>query len=397
MKYIRFFNQISINDILQVGGKNASLGEMYNKLSDKGINIPNGYAITSEAYWLILEQDNLKEKIFNTLKGLDATDTNDLNDKASKARKLILNAIIPKQLEDEILEAYKLLSKKYNSDMTDIAVRSSATAEDLPDASFAGQQDTFLNINTPTQLIKSILKCFSSLFNNRAISYRDSRGYDHFSVALSIGIQKMVRSDLSSSGVMFSIDPQSGSNNLILINSILGLGENIVSGQTNADEFLVYKPMLKNNANAILKHSAGTKKEKLIYSKDKTNTINIKTTKIEQNSFSIDDEDIITLAKQAMIIEELYAKPMDIEWAKDGIENKLYIVQARPETVHSKKTNRSNFQEYTLEKNSAKVLIKGIAAGERIGSGAVHIINDISEFSDFKDGEVLVAQLTVTS
>lgn len=394
MKYIRFFKELSINNVAEVGGKNASLGEMYNQLSNDGINIPNGFATTSDAYWLLLQQNELKEKIHNTLKDLDATNTTELESKAKEVRDLILNTKIPKELEDEILSAYSNLSKEYETDSVDVAVRSSGTAEDLPDASFAGQQETFLNVNTPNELIKSVHKCFASLFNARAISYRDSRGYDHFKVALSVGIQKMVRSDLSSSGVMFSIDTQSGSENLILINSIWGLGENIVSGRVNADEFSVYKPTLKKGINTILKRSLGSKKEKLVYADTSNKTLNKPTTIDEQNSFSINDNDVIELAKQAVMIEEHYKKPMDIEWAKDAKDSKLYIVQARPETVQSKKQKSLHIQEYKLNAKDANVLTSGIAAGDRIGSGKVHIINDISEFSDFKDGEVLVAPTT---
>ena len=394
MKYICFFEELSINDIPKVGGKNASLGEMYNQLSKDEINIPNGFATTSDAYWLLLQQDNLKKKIHDTLKDLDATNTSELQKKAKKVRELILNTQLPKELQNEILDAYKKLSNGYKKDNIDVAVRSSGTAEDLPDASFAGQQETFLNINSPAKLLESVHLCFASLFNDRAISYRDSRGYDHFKVALSVGVQKMVRSDSSSSGVMFSIDTQSGSKDLVLINSIWGLGENIVSGRVNADEFLVYKPTLKKGINTILKRSLGSKKEKLIYTNDGKNTLNIPTSQDEQNSFSINDEDLISLAKQALIIENHYKKPMDIEWAKDANDLKLYIVQARPETVQSKKQKDSNFKKYELKSKDAKVLTKGIAAGERIGSGRVHIINDISEFSEFQAGEVLVASTT---
>jgi len=394
MKYIRFFKELSIKDVPQVGGKNASLGEMYNKLSSKDINVPNGFATTSDAYWLLLEQDELKEKIHNTLKDLDATNTNELEKKAKEVRELILNTKFPQELEDEITDAYSKLSKEYETDVLHVAVRSSGTAEDLPDASFAGQQETFLNVGSVTELVRSVHKCFASLFNARAISYRDSRGYDHFKVALSVGVQKMVRSDMSSSGVMFSIDIQSGSDKLVVINSIWGLGENIVSGRVNADEFSVYKPTLKKGINTILKRALGSKKEKLIYSADDKSTLNIDTSADEQNSFSIDDADVIELAKQAVIIEEHYKKPMDIEWAKDAHDSKLYIVQARPETVQSKKDKNSNIQEYTLDSKGAKILTSGIAAGERIGSGKVHIIKDISEFSDFKEGEVLVTTTT---
>ena len=262
MRYIRFFNSLNIDDIAIVGGKNASLGEMYKNLTPKGINIPNGFATTSEAYWLLLQENNIKKSIGKILFDLDISDTSNLQSRGLAVRKLILNSKLPTALEDEILEAYKILSQEYNKRAVDVAVRSSGTAEDLPEASFAGQQETFLNVNTPETLLLSVKKCFASLFTDRAISYRESRGFNHFKVALSIGVQKMVRSDKSSSGIMFTIDTESGSKNLILINSIFGLGENVVSGRVNADEFFVFKPTLKLGINTILKRSLGSKKEK---------------------------------------------------------------------------------------------------------------------------------------
>jgi pyruvate,water dikinase len=263
MKYIRFFNELNINDVPTVGGKNASLGEMYQKLTPKGVNIPNGFATTSDAYWLLLQENNIKEKIADILHDLNISDTNNLQKRGLEVRTLILNSHLPKALVDELLEAYKTLCDEYKTDSVDVAVRSSGTAEDLPDASFAGQQETFLNINTPESLLLSVKKCFASLFTDRAISYRTSRGFNHFKVALSVGVQKMVRSDISSSGIMFTIDTESGSENLILINSIWGLGENVVSGRVNADEFFIFKPTLKNGINTILKRSLGSKIAKM--------------------------------------------------------------------------------------------------------------------------------------
>ena len=395
MKYIYFFDEIAIQDVSKVGGKNASLGEMYTKLSSKGINIPNGFATCTEAYWLLLEENNIKDKIQEILQDLDISDTINLQERGKKVRELILNSTLPKILEDEVLQAYRILSSQYSQENIDVAVRSSGTAEDLPDASFAGQQETFLNINTPQSLLLSVKKCFASLFTDRAISYRQSRGFNHFKVALSVGIQKMVRSDKSSSGIMFTLDTESGSKDLILINSIFGLGENVVSGRVNADEFMVFKPMLKKGINTILKHSLGSKKEKMLYSDDGKNTINVQTTKVEQNSFSIDDKDVIELAYQAMIIEEHYNCPMDIEWAKDANENKLYIVQARPETVQSKLQLSTCINKYSIQVSKEdKVLISGRAVGEKIGVGKVNIINSTAEFSKFNDGDILVADTT---
>ena len=393
MKYIRFFNELEIDDIPSVGGKNASLGEMYKNLSSQGINVPNGFATTSDAYWLLLEENEIKDAIEDILHDLDISDTSNLQSRGKKVRELILNSSLPKTLEDEIVQAYTLLSKEYDVASVDVAVRSSGTAEDLPDASFAGQQESFLNVNGNETLLIRIKQCFASLFTDRAISYRTSRGFNHFKVALSIGVQKMVRSDISSSGVMFSIDTESGSDNLILINSIYGLGENIVSGRVNADEFFVFKETLKRGTHTILKHSLGSKKEKMLYDGDKT--INVDTSQSEQNSFSINDEEIIALASQALIIEQHYKRPMDIEWAKDGNDKKLYIVQARPETVQSKKLNHISIEKYSLDiPTDTKVLTSGRAVGEKIGTGNVRVINDTSEFASFQEGEVLVADTT---
>ncbi|MEN8302933.1 MAG: phosphoenolpyruvate synthase [Campylobacterota bacterium] len=395
MRYIRFFDELSIDDIPVVGGKNASLGEMYKNLTSKGIHIPNGFATTSEAYWLLLKENNIRKSIGEILFDLDISDTSNLQSRGKAVRKLILNSKLPKVLEDEILEAYKILSQEYAKRTVDVAVRSSGTAEDLPEASFAGQQETFLNINTPQKLLQSVKQCFASLFTDRAISYRESRGFNHFKVALSVGVQKMVRSDKASSGIMFTIDTESGSENLILINSIFGLGENVVSGRVNADEFFIFKPTLKLGINTILKRSLGSKREKMLYSNDGRETINVETSRAEQNSFSIDDSEAIELAKQALIIEEYYKKPMDIEWAKDADENRLYIVQARPETVQSQLQTTSNLEKYSIEvPKETKLLASGRAVGDKIGVGKVNVIDSTSEFSKFRDGDVLVADTT---
>ena len=395
MKYIRFFNSLNINDIAIVGGKNASLGEMYQNLTSKGIHVPNGFATTSDAYWLLLEENNIKDKIQDILNGLDITNTDNLQKRGLAVRKLILNSKLPKILENEILQAYKTLSLEYSVDSVDVAVRSSGTAEDLPDASFAGQQETFLNISSKEALLTSVHHCFASLFTDRAISYRTSRGFNHFQVALSVGIQKMIRSDMSSSGIIFTIDTESGSKNLILINSIWGLGENVVSGRVNADEFFVFKPTLKLAKESILKRSLGSKKEKMLYSEDNASTINIETSQEEQNSFSINDDEVIDLAKQALLIEEHYKRPMDIEWAKDGNDGKLYIVQARPETVQSRINKSMTTKQFSLDNpKETKILTSGRAVGDKIGSGIVNIINNTSEFNSFNDGDILVTDTT---
>ena len=402
MKYIKFFSEIGIKDISLVGGKNASLGEMYSSLAKLDVKVPNGFATNSDAYWLLLKENNLNDKIKSNLKNLDIKDIQSLQKIGKKIRTLILNAKLPLVVENEIKESYKILSKKYGKKNIDVAVRSSGTAEDLPDASFAGQQDTFLNINTEDELIKAVKKCYASLFNDRAISYRQSRGYDHLKVALSVGIQKMVRSDKSSSGIMFTIDTESGSKDLIMINSIYGLGENIVGGKVIPDEFFVFKPTLKKGISSILKKQLGSKEKRMIYSGDKLEkTKNISITKKEQNRFSITDDEIIKLAQYGLQIEEHYSKiagsyrAMDIEWAKDGDSNELFIVQARPETVQSKK-EKYILKSYKLLKKESdeNIIISGQAVGDKIGSGIVKIITNLSQSHLFNDGDILVADIT---
>lgn len=394
MKYIHFFNELCIKDIAIVGGKNASLGEMYQNLTPKGVRIPNGFATTSDAYWLLLKENHLEDKIRGIFEGVDLTHTTQLQKCGKSVRALLLKATLPQALVDEITEAYAILSKTYQSKHIDVAVRSSGTAEDLPDASFAGQQESFLNVNSLKMLLQSIRKCYASLFTDRAISYRNSRGFDHFKVALSIGVQKMVRSDQSSSGIMFTLDTESGNEDIILINSIWGLGENVVSGRVSADEFFVFKPTLEQGHTSIIKRTLGTKKEKMLYHKSKA-TVNIPTTKKEQLSYSLSDIEVIELAKQGLIIEKHYQRPMDIEWAKDVHDDKLYIVQARPETVESKNKASTTIKQYKLElPKEAKVLTQGRAVGHKIGSGKVKIITGTAEFHRFKEGDILVADTT---
>jgi pyruvate,water dikinase len=395
MQYIKFFNSLTISDVPSVGGKNASLGEMYQNLSPKGVSIPNGFATTSEAYWLLLEENHIKEKIQNILATLDITDSANLQKRGAEIRELIMSAKLPKVLAEELAEAYKTLGEEYHDAAVDVAVRSSGTAEDLPDASFAGQQESFLNVSGLDELLGCVKRCYASLFMDRAISYRTSRNFDHMKVALSVGVQKMVRSDGASSGVMFSIDTESGCEKLILINSSWGLGENVVSGRVNADEFFIFKPTLAQGFKSILKHSLGSKKEKMIYSANGSRTVNIQATQEEQNSFSITDEEVLELAHQALIIEQHYKCPMDIEWAKDSDDEKLYIVQARPETVQSKLKGDISFTKYSLDKTQTRnILTSGRAVGDKIGSGKVNIIKDKSEFKNFVQGNVLVADTT---
>ncbi len=410
MKYVKFFKELNNRDVGLVGGKNASLGEMYQQLVPMGIKVPNGFAVTSQAYWDLLDSANLRDTIKELLQGVDVTDLDVLKVRASKIRELIFGTPLPEQLKSDILEAYKTLSNEYNMEEADVAVRSSATAEDLPDASFAGQQDTYLNIQGPQNLIHYIKLCFASLFTDRAISYRASRGFDHFQVALSVGIQKMVRSDKASSGVMFSIDTETGFDKVVLITSSFGLGENIVGGNVNPDEFYVFKPTLKEGKDAILKRQLGHKHIKMVYTaqhsfeKSKHPTHNIPTTEEEFNTFSLNDEEVLELAKYAVIIEEHYSqeageyRPMDMEWAKDGISGDLFVVQARPETVQSQKMKNSanTLEKYILkaQKDEKKVLVQGKAVGGRIGVGKVRIIETLDRINEFQAGEVLVTDNT---
>ena len=387
------FNEVKIEDIPLVGGKNASLGEMYQELKQKGVEIPNGFAVTAFAYKHFMSVTGLKEKIKDLLLTLNTKDTQNLMAHGKKVREEILKAKIPEEIEKEIIYHYKKLSHEYKEKYTDVAVRSSATAEDLPDASFAGQQDTFLNIRGEEKILEACKKSFASLFTDRAISYREDKGFDHFDISLSIGIQKMVRSDLASSGVMFSIDTESGFKDVVYITSIYGLGENIVQGAVNPDEFYVHKPTLKKGFNSIISKKVGDKKLKMIYSEESNKPVkNIFVNEKECNRYSITDNEILKLAKWAVTIEEHYKKPMDMEWAKDGKLGKLFIVQARPETVQSQK-DLNKLEEYLL-KEKGKILVEGKSVGSKIGSGKVRIIKDASGINYFKKGEVLVTEMT---
>lgn len=401
MPFIRFFDEISNKDVSTVGGKNASLGEMYRNLSAHGINVPFGFSTTAQAYRTFLSETGIKEPLTELLATLDPDDVDSLSNVGQKIRTLILNTPFPKSLTDAIVGAYKTLCAHYNLAILDVAVRSSATAEDLPNASFAGQQESFLNICGEEALLEHVRRCYASLFTDRAISYRHHNGFPHMSISLCVGVQKMVRSDQASSGIMFSIDPDSGSDSLIIINSTWGLGENIVGGKINPDEFTVFKPTLQHHS-TILKRQMGTKQLQMIYDpEDTSKTLNITTPQSLQNQFSLTDDEIINLAKNASVIEQHYstlsgqASPMDIEWAKDALDGKLYIVQARPETVQSQKEKNFTLSSYVFDTNTPKKeLLSGTAVGERIGSGKVRIIHNSSEFHLFQEGEVLVTDNT---
>jgi len=398
--FILWFDDILIEDVALIGGKNASLGEMYQKLTSKGVVVPHGFAITSYAYRHLIKTAGIENDVIDALAGLDTHDMKNLQERGKKVRGIIRNAEFPDDLRQAIIEAYKKMEEEYGSDV-DVAVRSSATAEDLPDASFAGQQETFLNIRGTDALIENCRKCFASLFTNRAISYRHDKGFGQFDVYLSIAVQKMVRSDAASSGVIFSIDTESGFEDAVFITGSWGLGENVVLGVVNPDEYYVFKPTLKEGKRPIVSKRVGSKELKMIYSSDPNDgkTVkNIDTTAEERGNYILSDDEIIQLAKWACIIEDHYQKPMDIEWAKDGDginvgTGELYIVQARPETVHSQNSSKRVLETYVL-KEKGKVVASGQAVGSMIGQGVAHIIEDSAHIHEFKKGEVLITDMT---
>lgn len=397
--YIRWFNELGIEDVPLVGGKNASLGEMYQELTQQGILIPNGFAVTAEAYRYVLDEASGWETLHSALDDLNPEDVTDLAKRARKARDIIYSAPIPPDLEQQIIAAYQQLQAQYGDELS-VAVRSSATAEDLPTASFAGQQDTYLNIRGEAALLEACKRCFASLFTDRAIHYRVDQGFDHFKLALSIGIMKMVRSDLDASGVMFSLDTESGFSDVVFITGAYGLGENVVQGAVDPDEFYVHKTTFNQGHRAVLRRTLGAKKIKMIYSDGRTreSTQNIVTSSEERNRFCISDTDVLTLADYAIKIENHYSKkadqhrPMDMEWAKDGLDGKLYIVQARPETVVSQLSGMV-LEQYTLKQN-AQAIVTGHAVGSKIATGKARIIHKVEQLHEFKAGDVLVADMT---
>ncbi|MBD3312925.1 phosphoenolpyruvate synthase [Candidatus Woesearchaeota archaeon] len=400
--FILWFDQLGIDNVPEVGGKNASLGEMYRNLTAKGVQVPNGFAVTAHAYRYLLDKAGIKDEIRDVLKDLNTHDMKNLAERGHKVRALIRNAEFPPELRDAIIKSYRDLCGAYKKDRddVDVAVRSSATAEDLPDASFAGQQETYLNIRGDAQVIDACKRCFASLFTNRAISYREDKGFDHFSIALSIGIQKMVRSDLSCSGVMFSIDTESGFKDAAFITGSYGLGENVVQGAVNPDEYYVFKPTLKKGFRPIISKKVGEKKIKMIYDVQgsKNTTKNVSVPDEDRRKFVLTDDEVLTLGKWAAIIEDHYSeqaghfKPMDMEWAKDGELNQLFIVQARPETVASQR-DLSMLEEYHL-KEKGNVLAVGRAVGQKIGQGTAHVIKESKNIGEFKKGEVLITEMT---
>ena len=398
-EYIRFFRDIGVDDVALVGGKGASLGEMYRALKNQGVRVPNGFAVTAAGYRHVLETAGIHDALQRALAGIRPDDVASLAEAGARARKLVYDAGLPEDLRTQILAAYAELRREYGERLT-LAVRSSATAEDLPTASFAGQQETYLNVRNEDELLDTCRQCFASLFTDRAISYRAERGFDHFDVALSITVMKMVRSDIGASGVMFSLDTESGFRDVVLINAAWGLGENIVQGSIDPDEFYVHKPTFKAGHRAVLRRRLGSKHLTMVYADagDAERVRNVETPAEKRESYALSDEDVLTLADYAIKIEEHYSeragelRPMDMEWAKDGEDGLIYMVQARPETVSSQRKG-TVLEEFVLE-GTGKVLVEGRAVGARIASGSVRVARDLSALRDFKRGEVLVADTT---
>ena len=403
-RYIKWFREVGIEDVAEVGGKNASLGEMYQNLTNEGVRVPNGFAVTASAYKYILDFNDTWKILHKELDDLDPNDVDELQKRGAACREAIQDCEFPSDLKKEILEGYESLKKEYGDDLS-LAVRSSATAEDSPEASFAGQNDTYLNITTAEELLEAYKRCLASNFTDRSIHYKYDNNFDYFKVYLSVVVMKMVRSDKGASGVMFSLDTETGFRDVVFINAAYGLGENVVQGTIDPDSFYVHKPTFKKGKRAVLKRRLGDKKLKMVFN-DKLNvnniaveyTKNIPTTKEEQNRFCISDEDVMVLADYAIKVEDHYSKkagyrkPMDMEWAKDGIDGHLYMVQARPETVQSQKKGDILEIYHLLERG--KVLVTGRAVGTKIGEGKVHVIEDVKKLDEFKPGEVLVADTT---
>ncbi len=394
-QYIAWFDTLRMTDVETVGGKNASLGEMISQLASTGVRVPGGFATTAEAFRDFLAENNLTDRIDARLKTLDIEDVSALTQAGAEIRQLLIDSPFQARLEQEIREAYvKMLDEAGPN--TEVAVRSSATAEDLPDASFAGQQETFLNIHGIENVLIAIKHVFASLYNDRAIAYRVHQGFAHSEVALSAGIQRMVRSDKAASGVMFTIDTESGFKDVVFITASYGLGENVVQGAVNPDEFYVYKPALTAGRHAVLRRRIGTKATKMIFTETREAGRSVKTIPVpeeDRHQFSITDDEAMELAKYAMIIEKHYDRPMDIEWGRDGIDGKIYILQARPETVKSQEQKSDTLRRFRL-KEKGNVLVTGRAIGQKIGKGTVRVIRDTSEMGRVQEGDVLVADMT---
>jgi pyruvate,water dikinase len=391
--YVRFFEEIGAQDVPLVGGKNASLGEMYRSLGAEGVKVPNGFAITAEAYRMVLDEAKAWEPLHEVLDGVDPADVADLSRRSKAAREIVYGAGLPPDLSKEILSAYHTLQDQYGHGLS-VAVRSSATAEDLPQASFAGQHETYLNVKGDHSLLDSVRQCFASLFTDRAVHYRIDEGFDHFKVALSVGVMKMVRSDLASAGVMFSLDTESGFRDVVFVTGSYGLGENVVQGAVDPDEFYVHKPTFESGHRAVLRRSLGDKAVKMVFSEggSKQTTRNVPTPRSDRSRYCLSDEEVLTLAGHAITIERHYGRPMDMEWAKDGLDGELYLVQARPETVASQRS-ASTVETYELQ-GTGEVLAQGRSVGERIASGTARFIDSVADLTQFKPGEILVADTT---
>src|SRR5690606_14954749 len=388
---IKKFEEIRFSDIAQVGGKNASLGEMFNEMETEGIQVPDGFATTATAFWAFLKENKIENKLVLLLEKLDRKQFSNLSEIGAQARQLLLDSKLSPTISNALLTAYKELG---NNETIAVAVRSSATAEDLPEASFAGQHDTFLNISGTQALLDAVKQCFASLYTDRAIKYREDKGFLHHTIALSVGIQKMVRADVGCSGVGFTIEPESGFKNIIHLSGVWGLGENIVQGTINPDEFYIFKPTLELGKNAIIEKKLGNKALTMIYAQSNGHsaTINIPTEKLKQEQFVLKDEEVTQLAKWALAIERHYGKPMDIEWAKDGITQELFIIQARPETVHYSQ-NKNSVTSFQL-KTKGKVLVTGNAIGSKIVVGTAKILTDPQQTSNLQKGDIIVTDTT---
>ncbi|MDK2348369.1 MULTISPECIES: phosphoenolpyruvate synthase [Pseudomonas aeruginosa group] len=393
VEYVVSLDKLGVHDVEHVGGKNASLGEMISNLAGAGVSVPGGFATTAQAYRDFLEQSGLNDRIHAALDALDVDDVSALAKTGAQIRQWVMEAEFPARLDSEIRQAFAALAN--GNDNLAVAVRSSATAEDLPDASFAGQQETFLNIRGVDNVIRAAKEVFASLFNDRAIAYRVHQGFDHKLVALSAGVQRMVRSETGTAGVMFTLDTESGFRDVVFITGAYGLGETVVQGAVNPDEFYVHKPTLEAGRPAILRRNLGSKAIKMVYGEEAKAGRSVKVVDVERADrarFALSDAEVTELAKQAMIIEKHYGRPMDIEWAKDGDDGKLYIVQARPETVKSRAS--ATVMERYLLKEKGSVLVEGRAIGQRIGAGPVKVINDVSEMDKVQPGDVLVSDMT---
>lgn len=399
MSWIQWFAELTIDDVPRVGGKNASLGEMIRELTPAGIQVPDGFAVTADAYRAFLQYNELDSQIADILRGLNTKDVTDLMRRTGQIRRLILRGEFPPEMEAEIVAAYQELSRRYQMNSADVAVRSSATAEDLPTASFAGQQESYLNVHGEAMLLESVTKCFASLFTPRATSYRVDMGFDHHQVGLSVGVQKMVRSDLAASGVIFTLDTESGFRDVVFVTSAYGLGENVVQGRVDPDEFYVFKPTLRQGYQPLIWKRLGTKEQRMVYDEAGSKLVkNVQVSPEECARFSISEAEVLQLAEWAMRIEEHYTArrrvdmPMDIEWAKDGRTGELFIVQARPETVHSQRVV-TQIETYRLQQKG-EVLVTGLAVGDKIAAGQVHVIPNVSHIRDFRPGEILVTDIT---